>query len=370
MQRTLVRLLGEWGESGFHHAVITLRDAGSLAATLPDHVACRALNIKGKSHTSWWRLAGVLRGLKPDILHARGAGCWSDALLASMLLPSARVILGFHGWDTPGAVSRPARWAAKVARRSGAVILTVSQRVRDQLSGEIAVPADEIHVIANGVDTRQFQPATVDQRAVLRGRLGLAPTDLVVGTVGSLVPVKRHNLLLDAFAAISAETPGLRLLIVGEGPMRDTLWERAAAMGLQERVRFLGHRDDVHQILPALDMYVCTSDSEGQSNALLEALASGLPVVSTDVGDHAAILRSSQAGLVVPIGDADALTLALRQLIADESLRRSLGEKARRAANGHDLPTMAANYQAYYRSLVPNGWHLANAKPRAVVAVP
>lgn len=352
-----MRLLHEWSGDGFQHTVVTLRAAGPLAEFLPDDVACRALGIAGSSRLGWSRLAGILRRIRPDVIHARGAGCWSDTTLASTMLPSARVVLGFHGWDTAGSLSRSVRVAAGIARRNGAAFLAVSTRLRARLAAEIAVPADDIEVLTHGVDNRRFHPLSMDQRNQLRRSLGFAERDLVIGTVASLTLIKRHDLLLQAFAEISRDNLRVRLILLGEGPERANLEALARQLGMTARVVFLGYRNDVQDVLPALDVYACTSDSEGRSNALLEALATGLPVVSTDVGDHAAVLGGDSAGMIVPTGDIAALVTALRRLADDEPLRQSMTANARQVALGQDVGPAAAAHTAFYRRLVPNFWH-------------
>lgn len=356
-EHALLRLLHEWCGDGFQHMVVTLRAAGPLAEFLPDDVACRALGIAGNSRLAWSRLAGMLRRIRPDVIHARGAGCWSDTVLASTMLPSARVVLGFHGWDAAGSLSRSVRVAAGIARRTGAAFLAVSVGLRARLAAEIAVPADEIEVLTHGVDTRRFHPLSMDQRAQLRRSLGFAEWDVVIGTVASLTPIKRHDLLLRALAKISRDNPRVQLILLGEGPERANLEALAQQLGIQARVRFLGYRSDVENVLPALDVYACTSDSEGRSNALLEGLATGLPVVSTDVGDHAAVLDGDSAGLIVPTGDTAALAAALRRLTDDQPLRQSMSANARRIALEQDVGPAAAAHTAFYRRLVPNSWH-------------
>lgn len=354
MEHTLVRMLREWSDPAFRHVVVTLREAGPLTASLPDHVACRALDIRNRSPFAWIRLAGVLGRLQPDLVHVRGARCWKDTALACLRVPAANVILGFHGWDASRAVTRGARMLGALARRQGARILTVSQASRRRLSAELGAPPDAIDVIPNGVDIRRFQPASPERRSALRRELGLAPDQPAIGIVGSLTPTKRHDLLLDAFTPIAVADPRPCLLIVGEGPQREWLEHRVATLGLTNRVRCLGWREDVERILPALDVYACTSDSEGCSNALLEALACGLPAVSTDVGDHAAVLTEHDAGFVTPPGQPKALVSALRRLLVEDRLRAAMGIQARRTVLKYDSATMAARYLDYYKTLVPH----------------
>lgn len=352
-ERLLMQMLHAWGTQPFRHVVVTLRDAGPLAENLPDHTACRGLHTRGRARTAWWQLARVLRGARASIIHARGAGCWSDAMLASMLVPSAALVLGFHGWDRPNAISRSARWAARFARRNGGGFLTVSEHAQARLAVRLRIPPHEIQVLSNGVDAQRFRPAGADTRPKVRATLGIAPDDIVVGSIGALTAVKRHDRLLEAFAQASTIQPSLILLIAGDGPLRTALEAQANALGLAERVRWLGWRNDVASLLHALDIYVCTSDSEGQSNALLEALASGVPAISTPVGDHAGLLGPLGAGLVVDQFDSHALAGGILRLAADAALRSDIGQRVRMTALQHDFFRMAARYQSYYQTRLP-----------------
>ena len=214
--------------------------------------------------------------------------------------------------------------------------------------------ADDARCLAipNGVDVERFQSADEARRSHLRAALGFADNECLIGCVASFTPVKCHATLLDAFARVHRASPNCRLVLIGNGPLRPECQTRARALGIATAVHFLGARADVEQILPALDVFVLASSTEGMSNAILEAQACGLPVVATDVGGNPELVEHEVTGLLVPPGQADALALALADLAAAPGRRAALGAAASRVtAREHSLAAMAAAYGRLYRDL-------------------
>ena len=184
-----------------------------------------------------------------------------------------------------------------------------------------------------------------------RRRFDFGDSAFVVGIVGSLTPVKQHAVLLSAFGR-AACVPTMRLLIVGDGPLRAMLGDQARAEGVEDRVRFAGWCEDVPAMLAGMDAYVCSSESEGMNNALLEAMAAGLPIIATDVGDNAAVLRNEIEGLIVEPGSVTAMARSLELLAESPSLRDRLGHAARSRVREYGIDRMASAYDRYYRGLM------------------
>lgn len=252
---------------------------------------------------------------------------------------------GLRGWLAPSV-----RVSSYLATR----ILTVSNAVRDELVG-LGVAAAKVQTFPNPLSRLVFPAGGREQG---RAALGYAPHELVISTVGHAVPVKAWDVLVRAFGEVSRSRPEARLLLVGgyEGAHeRVTHRELTAwieAHGLSGRVRFVGHVENVVEPLMASDIFVLPSRSEGHSNALLDGLAAGLPVVASRVGAAPELIRSGENGILVDREDTGQLAKALERLLADADLRRRLGDAARQPL---DLPTPVQYTErlfSVYRELV------------------
>lgn len=231
-------------------------------------------------------------------------------------------------------------------------IVAPSKAILDALVADENADDARCLAIPNGVDVGRFQPASALRRAQLRAALGFADHECLIGCVASFSPVKCHSTLLAAFAKAYRDHPDCRLVLVGEGPLRAEIETQARALGIAGVVRFLGARADVEHILPALDIFVLASSTEGMSNAILEAQACGLPVVATAVGGNPELIEHGTSGLLVPPAQVDALARALGDLVGAPGQRAELGAAAcRRIARDYSLAAMAATYARLYQEL-------------------
>ena len=351
-ERTLVALLRAFDPSRFRHVVVTLRGAGSLSVGLPDHVACRSMGARGRSLVTGVALGSWTRRWRTAVIHARNTGCWHDATIARLLTPRAKLVLGFHGLETAQPFNRRQRGCARRALRIGARFTSVSESGRRQLRMEAHIPAERITLLRNGVDRHRFQKLDDAARRRMRAGLHLPETAFVVGTVGSLTPVKQHALLIRGLAYIASSLPNVHLLLVGDGPLRVSLSEQARVQGVLDRVCFTGQREDVPSLLACMDAYVCCSASEGMNNSLLEAMAAGLPIVATDVGDNAALVRQGIEGLVVDSSRPEAIGEALRILTSDPAVCRRFAVAALARASDYDFDDTVRAYETYYQQLI------------------
>lgn len=354
-ERTLVRFLRGADHALFRHVVVTLRDAGVLSSELPDEVGLVPIGASARSPFAGLALRRVCRWFDARIVHARGLGTWWDGALASVGVARRRVLLSFHGTDGDRPIDRRERRKARLARRCGARFLTVGAALREKLAADTGIAAEEIAVIPNGVDLRRFRPPKLGEKADLRRRLELPAEAVVFGTAGSLTAVKGLDYLVRAFARATAHTGEARLVLVGDGPERDRLSDLTRHLGIASHVSFVGARDDVEVLLRAMDVFVLPSLSEGTSNALLEALATGLPVVATNVGESAKLLDHGRCGMLVPAGDEGALSGAIERLLRDADLRADFAAAARSGAALLPLPDMITAYENLYGELLRGG---------------
>lgn len=273
--------------------------------------------------------------------------------LISALLPRVRGLrrisnrrdLGFQK-------SRRVRAVMRRANSRFDRIVAPSKAILDALVADENADDGRCLAIPNGVDAGRFAPASAARRSQLRTALGFADGDCLIGCVASFTPVKRHALLLDTFAQLHRESPECRLVLVGDGPLRGEIETRARALGVANAVHFLGARADVEHVLPALDIFVLASSTEGMSNAILEAQSCGLAVVATAVGGNPEVIEHEVTGLLVPASEPEALTAALRDLVAAPGRRAAFGAAASRVvARERSLEAMAAAYARLYREL-------------------
>jgi glycosyltransferase involved in cell wall biosynthesis len=263
-----------------------------------------------------------------DLVHAHGALSPGTIALGAHLLgvPCLVTVLGAgeHG-DLARLARKPfgrtrmrllCRWAWFAA---------LSADVRGELLAR-GVPPDRILTLPNGVDLEVHRPADASERLRLRRRLGLAPDGFVGAFVGRLHPVKDVDTLLDA----TARVPGLRLAIVGDGPERARLEAKARRLDVDDRVSFRGQSSRAFDVLRAADMFLLSSHGEGMSNALLEAMACGLPCLASRSVGGAAELLDGGRGMLLADGDAEAWAAAIERVAAQADLRTALG----RAASG------------------------------------
>ncbi len=253
---------------------------------------------------------------------------------------SQRGLLGRLGITRPGL-----RLASGVVVTSAAI----SQEAREFFSDSA-----EIADIPNGLDTAVFSPACPEGRAArVAAQSELGAKRLVV-SVGRLDPAKNHSLLLHAWSLIpEAIRSKAQLAIIGNGPLEHTLVEEAEILGVSASVTLPGQSDDISKWYQAADVFVLSSDYEGLSNAMLEAMASGLPVVMTRVGGHEWVSAEPQCGLVTPVGEKEALAEAIGTLLSDPGLAKSLGRNARqRVVVRASIGSVAEKTISLYQSIL------------------
>ena len=331
-EHMLVGLANRCHELGWDVHVVCLTRRGELAERLREGVVVHVLDKRPRIDPRLpWRLRRLMRRLRPVAInsHLWVANFWTRASLAGTGLP---VIASEHSRDSWK--PRHYRLLDRCLVPFTHALVAVSEDTARFYRHEIGVRDGLIHVVNNGVDTARY--ARCDGRAL---RAGWAPDgQFLVGSVGRLVGAKNHLRLLDMAAHLVAGGLGhLHLVIVGEGPERGVLERRVAALGLDAHVTLTGQRDDVPDVLAALDVFVLSSDREGHPLTALEAQSAGTPVVLTDVGGSAeAIARAGgRVGGLLVEPDARALAAAVRRLADHPELRAGMGAFAREHALAH-----------------------------------
>jgi len=305
------------------------------------------------------------RRIQPHIVHTHMAKAGTLGRLAAAAYnltrgpgPRARVIHTYHGHVLEGYFS-PFMTAVFItlerllARLSDAIV-AISPAIREELlTGHRIGRGDQYRVIPLGFDLAPFAVVDDRSRVAARRALDLPGGATVVATVGRLTAIKQHRLFLDVIQRVAAAHPRTIALVAGDGELRSDLEAYAASLGIAGHVRFLGWRRDLATIYGATDVFLLTSRNEGTPVALIEAMASGVPGVSTDVGGVKDVIGSPEAGLLAPFGDAAALAAHVTTLLADASRRAAMGSHARtRVIERYGIERLEREIASLYRDLL------------------
>lgn len=257
----------------------------------------------------------------------------------------------YMGINNTLAKGRLPRIVASLHRRLDAVVALTRETAAE--AEAFGIPPARIHVLGNGLDTRVFRPVNDTERLLLSHELGLANTKIVL-FVGRLSLEKNISGLLRAWAlAQTGIEGGWTLVIVGDGPLRKALADEARALALESSVRFVGHQVNIPDWFSSASIYTLTSDREGLSNTMLEAMACGLPMVVTRVSGTSELVEETGSGRVVPVGDINALASALKELVASKLLRNEMGARSRAVIEERfDIDRVAAMHESMYASLL------------------
>lgn len=291
------------------------------------------------------RLRAALRAFAPDVLHTVlwSANVYGRAAAVGLGIPvviaAERNVIVRPGWQ---------RQLERQLDRFTTAYLVNSAAIRDQLVHNGRLTADKITVIHNGIDLSRLPPFALDRRAARRA-LGFDPARRLVAAVGRLSAQKDYPTFLTAVERVAPAIADVDFLIVGQGEDRAALEARVAAAGLGERVRFLGLRHDVPQLLAGVDVLALTSIYEGLPNVVIEAMASGAVAVATDVGGCRELLTDGQSGLIVPPRDPDAVAAGISSVLRDPALAARLATAARaHVESALAVEAMAARTAAVY----------------------
>jgi len=351
LERMVIDLAGVQRAAGHRCRVICLFQPGALAGELVaqgiEVQACRKRG--GFDLAALRRLRGWLRATPGAVVHTHNANAHYHTVAAAVGLPIARLINTRHGMGAAQPRSR-GEWLYRRTMRRTDTVAAVCEAARARFAQQGVAPRGRLLAVPNGIRIERFSPASADCRAALCSDLGLAPDTRIIGTVGRLNPVKDQATLLRAFAHLRGDFADVALVLVGDGALRGSLESQAAALGIGDAVRFLGDRSDVRELLQGFDIFALSSLSEGYSMALLEACASGVPIVATDVGGNREIVVDGRNGRLVPPARDDALADAFAMLLRDPAAAEDMRSAGRAwALREASVETMARRYDALYR---------------------
>ena len=355
LETLLVDTINRMPEGCYRHAVVCLTDYTEFASRITrPGVELFALHkppgAAPRTHLDLWRL---LRRLRPAILHTYNLGCYEYNATALAAGVPVR-IHAEHGRDAgdPQGLNRKHNLLRRLLAPCVDRIVPVSRDLRDWLEHVVGIKANKLALIDNGVDTERFRPA-LPANARLEAWQD-DPGAFVIGSVGRLQDVKDQATLIAAFGLLRAMLPGqrLRLVLVGDGPRRADLAAQVAAAGLQDSVWLAGARADVAPVMRSFSLFALSSIAEGTPVTLLEAMATGLPVVATGVGGIPDLVQDGVMGALAPARDPQRLAEALAAYVRDPSLARAHGAAGRaHVERRYSMRAMLDAYIALYDGL-------------------
>ena len=355
LENGLVNLLNHGLASRYRHAIICMTDFTDFRDRIEDaNVEVFAIHRKeGRDWGAQWRLFELIRRLKPAIVHSRGLS-GLDSMLPALINGVPARIHGEHGRDMGDldGSNRKGQWIRRLHRPLVSHYIALSRDLESYLETKVGVPSQRITQIYNGVNCHDFRPASGERE--LLPETDFAPKGtVVIGTVGRMQPVKDQVNLTRAFihlvAILPQEKSRLRLVMVGDGSLRAECEALVTQAGLRHLAWLPGARDDVAALMRGMDIFVLPSLAEGISNTILEAMASGLPIIATAVGGNPELVEDGVTGRLVPAANPVALAEAIKPYVIDGELARHHGHANRRTAQARfSMEAMVNSYMQVY----------------------
>ena len=365
VQTFLRTVLPQLPKHRFAPMVVSLRGATPLSRSLEAAgVPVIALDLPRWSPRQYFALIAVLRRLRPAVVHTHLTVGKLIGRLAAIRAQVPGIILDDQlsvsqdTYDLPPAIVLAYRLLEPLLEPYTALYISPSHTIQESSCAVKRWPVSKCRVLYNAIDCAQFVPAT--DRAGMRAALGL-PERVTVTTFGRLVPQKRFADVVAVAQHVTRRCPNVQFLIAGGGPLEDQIRRWIDAARLKEHMRLLGLRRDTAQLLAATDIYLSASAGEAFSVAILEALASGCPVVATTAGGPIEQVFPGINGYLARVGDIEGLANAVAHLIEHPEQRRAFGEAGRRYASEHfDVPIIAARLADLYSEVLETtGWRPA-----------
>ena len=331
LENGLVNIINRACPERYRHVIICLTRAEGFESriTAPNVELISLHKRPGHDFPLYWRLWRTLLRLRPAIVHTRNLAALEMQVIAA-LIPGVKRVHGEHGRDIHDIDGSNKKY--NFLRRSLRPLIhryiAVSQDLAQWLTETVEVPIVKVKQIYNGVDQQVFAPGWV----TISAPANFTANDLqIIGTVGRLAEVKDQLTLIEAFGRLvqgCSTQQALRLMIVGGGPMYQTLCAKITALGLDEYIWMTGDREDIPELLRMMDVFVLPSLGEGVSNTLLEAMATGLPLIATRVGGNPELIEDGINGRLVPVGDAGVLADTIENILAEPQTLAAYGEQS------------------------------------------
>ena len=335
------------GRTAGKTSIVCLNKLGALGEQIDKDVSIEVLNIPQNLILATIVVFKTLKVLKPDIIHCHNLQAHFFGGLCAMLLPKTHVVLTKHGQHIP---TSSITAAVNKFTLQKSKIIGVSADITQIMQKWITKNLKPIEYIANGISLTPYKHLT--SKEVAKKALGIKPSNFCVGIVARLAKPKDHLLLINAIAFLSKAYPDIQLIIVGGGPLKSKIERYIALHHCEDTVTMLGERNDIANILNALDVFTLTSSSEGIPMTILEAMAASLPVIATDIGGIPQVVINSKTGILVKDKDKAALVNAIKLLREAPELRQELGKAGHLfLKNNYSIKQVVAKYENAYLNL-------------------
>lgn len=351
LENGVINLINHLDDARFENAICCIHSSGPMAERLKKPIEIYSLEKgNGRDYLLPFKIAKIVNKIKPDIVHTRN---WAaiDGVIGARLAGVRSVIHGEHGREAsdPTGANVIRKKIRKVLSPWISRFVTVSEELKNWLVYDVGIPQEKVIQIINGVDTIRFK--LQEGRDMIKKKLGFDKDSFIIGTVGRLDLVKGHDTILDAFKLFcgSHENKKLNLIVIGTGPLEKKLKMRAKEMNIEDKIVFLGDKNDVVQYYDCMDVYVLSSIAEGISNTILEAMACGLPVIATHVGGTSELVDDNETGFLFEPGDFSGLSQKLSVYFDDPEVMVRHGINGRRKAEDKfSLARMVRRYEEIY----------------------
>lgn len=352
LENGIVNLVNQSTQDDFLVDVLCLRSRGELADRIknPNSSVFFDGNQDHSLLTAIKKITSTCKNGHYDIVHSHGFTTMLSSYIAKQVCRFPILINGEHG--TLYFDSFKKRLIQKFLFYRANLNLTVSAELKVKILSLFSINKDNFKPIINGVDTDRFIQ-NPKQGKMVRNNLGIKENQIIIGSVGRLVPGKNYQSLINAFNNISSTIDGVHLVIAGDGPERSMLTDLVKKHNLESRIHLLGRRDDIPALLSAYDLFVLPSKSEGLSNTLLEAMSSSLPAIACNVGGNPEIIIPNISGMLYESGNEQQLSKTLLSLCTNKPEIIKLSKSARNhIIKHHSLVSMVNNYEDTYRSIL------------------
>ncbi|MDI6780493.1 MAG: glycosyltransferase [bacterium] len=356
LENGVVNIVNGMDMECFNPMICCLKSGGILKERVKSSIEVIEVDKKGKQELGvLFRLKKIFKDRDVHVVHTHNWGTCCEGVIGARLasVPVPVVIHQEHGTFVDSVGSKKRRiWGERIVLRYADQVMTLSEDLKEKMIKILGIPGEKIKVILNGVDIEKFS-FLAEKRTRKRQELGIAEDRLVVGTVGRLEAVKNQRMLIQAMPELLKKFPDVMTVIIGDGILKAELINMAKELGLSEHILFPGVRNDVAEILSAMDLFIISSLTEGICNAILEAMSCGLPVIATDVGGNPEIVLDGKTGLLVALSDMVGFVAAIEDLLGNKEKRKEYGRNGQEMVEQRfSLQRMVREYESLYRFLL------------------